>query len=229
MKEKAANEQNEFNARHGLTKQSVKRRKSVYVEPIERSSDQENEASPSKSKKRKFSSSSAAESAVESTSSADDATTKQNKIKSPTKNDSSKLNSELTLPSPIKTVEKKKLNSMSESGDNNDRSESDVASSSTSTSSKKKAKKEKKKKKSKIVQPPTDKPPSTPFKYFAKYVHTGKASKAQKAYDRLTKKESKHLMAEFNEKIESYVVQLKKYLSSLSNEDARAYVSIFDD
>lgn len=117
--------------------------------------------------------------------------------------------------------ERGRLNSeMSES--NTEHLESD---SSAMISAKKKIKKEKKKKKSKEVPEPEDKPPSTLIEYFAKHIHTGKPKKAKKAFEKLTKKEKKQLSAEFNEKVENYMAQLKTYLASLSEQDRIVYVS----
>lgn len=215
-----------------------KRRKSIFVaKPIEKQTDEETDGeeepklSSPKPKKRKQSSSSAVES------SSDEIKTKQiqlqpksplkSPLKSPSKSNPVPTIVNHTPSKDVNTAKKKlKLNSFSESSDTNERQESDAASSSTSVSSKKKSKKEKKEKKDKVVEPPGDKPPSTIEQYFAKYVHTGKPRKAQKAFNKLPKKELKELKSEYNEKVESYVNKLKIYLASLSQADAIAYVSI---
>lgn len=248
MREKSLQDQDEFNKRHGVTPKKMKRRKSTYVEQVPEISDDDEEeervTSP-KSKKRKLSVSSHAESG------SDETYTKQIQLKSPTKHNSSKLNAVSSAQSlieakqspvkvtqsPVKTfqspakvpqspvVEKKRRKFDWESSDHetaNEKSESDAALSSGSTNSKKKSKKEKK---SKIVEPPGEKPPSNLLKYFAAHIHTGKPHKMQKAFDKLSKKERKDLNAEYNEKVETYMTQLKKYLNSLSKEDAVAYVS----
>lgn len=251
MKEKALQEQDAFNERHGMTPQKSKRRKSTYVErpPEIKSEDEELETVP---KKRKISAS------IESSS--DETNTKQIQIKLPIKKKSAvkqkpevtqqsptklssptKFNSPAKLSSPkqeIKSPEtrtvaqspakfdhenepvkekkkKKKLNS--ESSEFN---ESDAVHSSSSSGSKKKSKKEKKE----VIEPPTEKPPSDVFAYFAKYIHTGKPKKAQKAFEKLPKDERKRLKAEYNEKVEVYVDRLKRYLGTLSREEASAYV-----
>lgn len=248
MKEKASKEQNKFNELHGVTPKKIKRRKSTFVQERPEISDdekEEEEVIPPKSKKRKVSVSSNLES------DSDERNTKQIQFKLPTKQKSNGIS---PAPSPIKTTQspakafqspskvpqspsktvtdkiKKRLYSdssvASERETVNSKSESDAAQSSGSTSDKKSVKKKlKKEKKSKIVEPPGDKPPSTLFKYFADQIHTGKPSKAAKAFDKLPKKERKHLNSEYNEKVEAYVAQLKIYLGSLSKEDAIDYVS----
>lgn len=125
------------------------------------------------------------------------------------------------------TTEMNKLDQQSEPSDVNDRIDSEAASSSTSTGSKKRSKKEKKAETA--VEEPGDKPPSSLFEYFARYVHTGKPRKAQKAFDKLTKHEEKRLKLEYNETVESYVERLKKYLASIPKEEAILYVSITSD
>lgn len=118
-----------------------------------------------------------------------------------------------------------KLDSQSELSDvNNDRVESEAASSSTSGMSFKK--KAKKGKKAETVEPPGEKPPSSLFEYFARFIHTGKPRKAQKVFYKLSKPERKRLAIDYNEKVEAYVTNLKKYLASLPKEEAIAYVSI---
>lgn len=249
MKEKALKEQNEFNERHGV-KKILKRRKSTFVqqhpedeadeEKEEDEEEQENEIPPTP-KKRKISSSSTFESGSDETNAKQMKTpTKQ---KSPTKLNSPKPNAVPVVQSPKKVIEAQSLNTVdeereknkkekkkskkkkklnSESSEHNDKSESDAGHSSSSTSSNKNSKKEKK---SKTIEPPDEKPPSELFQYFVKYVHTGKPHKAQKAFDKLPKKERKQLKAEYNEKVQIYLDRLKDYLASLSQGEAIAYVS----
>lgn len=121
-------------------------------------------------------------------------------------------------------TERTRQNSQSELSEANDRIESEAAGSSTDTSTKKKPKKQKKSSK---IEPPGDKPPSSVFEYFARFIHTGKPRKAQKAFDRLTKMEEKRIRIDYNELVETYVTKLKKYLASLPKEEAVAYVSEF--
>lgn len=123
----------------------------------------------------------------------------------------------------VPNMEMNKLDPQSETSEVNDRIESEAASSSTSTGFKKRSKKEKK---TETVEPPGDKPPSSLFEYFSRFVHTGKPRKAQKAFDKLTKHDQKRLRIDYNETVEAYVTHLKKYLASLRKEDAIAYVSI---
>lgn len=220
LKEKAFKEQEEFNARHGLTPQKMKRRKSVYVEQApEDASDQEEQVEPElsspKPKKRKISDSSALEGSDTNTFSIK-LPTKPKKA-TPVKQQAPKITT------PLKTIEKAREKLFSESDERSGREESDAVNSSTSTGSKKKSKKEKK---SKVIEPPGNKPPSNLFKYFAKHIHTGKPHKAEKAFNKLTKKEQKQLNAEYNEKVESYVAKLKSYLASLPKDEALAYVCI---
>lgn len=212
MKIVAIKEQDDFKARHGLVAQKAKRRKSVYVEkPAEVNSDDDADSEKNaslKQKKRKISNTSETSDDVKPT--------KQITIqpKSP-------------IQSPIKSIDidetakkkKKKLNSLSESSELNDRDENDIA---IGTSPKKKSKKEKKEK---SVEPPGEKPPPNQFEYFAMHIHTGKPRKAQKAYNKLTEEEQRRLEIEYTDKVDVYVKQLKKYLASLSKEDAAAYVS----
>lgn len=119
-------------------------------------------------------------------------------------------------------TERTKLNSQSELSDANDRIESEAASSSTDTSTKRGSKKQKN---TKAVEPPGSKPPSTVFEYFARFIHTGKPRKAQKAFDKLTKMEEKRIRIDYNEMVEAYVTHLKKYLASIPKAEAVAYVS----
>lgn len=125
-----------------------------------------------------------------------------------------------------KKNKKNKLNS--ESSEYNERSESDAvySSSSSSTKKKKKEKKEKKEKGEVTVEAPGEKPPSDFFNYFVKFIHTGKPHKAQKAIDKLPKKELKQLKAEYNEKVQVYMDRLTVYLKSLPKDEAVEYVSI---
>lgn len=253
LKEKAIKEQEEFNERHGLTPH--KRRKSVYLEhPVEvvysddEEEKEEQEKKPiiklPKPKKRKTSESSPFEEPAfiepihrtptkqEKSSPVKQKLTKQEKP-SPAKQTPIKqaavsqtpTKQAAVLQTPPKSVEekKKKKLSVSESDEYTGKEESDAGNSSASTSSKKKSKKEKK---SETVAEPGDKPPSTFFKYFATHIHTGKPHKAQKRFNKLTKDEKKQLTAEYNEKVQSYVANLKKYLASLSKQDAIAYVCI---
>lgn len=128
-----------------------------------------------------------------------------------------------TIHSPLRAMEKKRLQLQSQTSEsNNEAVESDTADSSVSASAKKKTKKAKK---SKEVQPPGSKPPNSLLAYFAQYVHTGKPKKAEKAFGKLTKKERKRLNAEYNDQVENYVTRLKTYLNSLPKDEAVAYVS----
>lgn len=103
-------------------------------------------------------------------------------------------------------------------------SESEIDSYSQSTPSKKR-KKEAKQKKPLPIQPPERKPPSTVLKYFIEKFD-GKKEKAQRAFDKLSKKEKKQLNAEYNGMVEEYVAQLRAYVSSLPKEEAVKYVSL---
>lgn len=229
MKQVALKEQEQFNERHGLVAQKGKRRKSIYVEhPIELRSDEEDdrEKIAFKPMKRKISISNAIES------SDDEPRTKQitihpkSSIKSPTKLIPVVTTNDQTECKDIdetnkKKKKKKKLKSLSESSDFNDRDDVGIAGCSTVTSPKKKSKKEK------IIEPPGAKPPQTEFEYFAMHIHTGKPRKAQKAYNKLTEQEKKQLETKYKEEVDGYFAHLKKYLTSLSKEDAMAYVSGF--
>lgn len=258
MKEKAAQEQEAFNERHGVTPQRTnKRRKSTFVEhPPEDGSDQEKEEAekvPSP-KKRKISASDTLESGSDDTNARHiqiKLPVKQkssSKVKTPTKPESpakQESPAKLSSPKPNAVVEspekniveqlnvndkedkeetqekkkkKKKKKVDSESSEYNEhKSESDAVHSSSSASSKKKSKKEK-------IEPPTDKPPSDLFTYFAQFIHKGKPHKAQKAFDKLPKKERKQLQAEYNEKIQTYMARLRRYLDTLTREEATDYV-----
>lgn len=125
---------------------------------------------------------------------------------------------------PLRSAEKKRRKQASESAEStNGRVDSDAANSSQSESSaKKKSKKDKVKN---IVEPPPPKPPSAIEDYFKLHIFTGKPRKAQKAFNKLTKKERKHLQIEYNDKVESYVKHLKLFLASLPRDEAVAYVS----
>lgn len=124
---------------------------------------------------------------------------------------------------PPPTPEKKRKKQPSESNEsNNGKLDSDTGNSSQNES---KAKKKSKKDKRASVQPPPPKPPSSVEKYFKHHVFTGKPKKARKAFDKLSKKERKLLQTEYNDKVESYVSHLKKYLASLPRDEAVAYVS----
>lgn len=203
----------------------AKRRKSVYVEhPAEVISDDDDDdrrkIAPSP-KKRKISISN------ESESSDGVAPTKQitiepkSPIKSPTKLNPMQIASN-DIDEGNKKKKKKKLNSISESSDFN---EYEIATSSTVvTSPKKKSKKEKN---GKSLEPPGEKPPPSELEYFAKFIHTGKPRKARKAYNKLTEEEKQQVSAQYEEKVDAYSTHLRKYLASLSKEDAVAYVSIF--
>lgn len=128
---------------------------------------------------------------------------------------------------PVESAQKRRQKHASESAEStNGRLDSDAGNSSQSESSaKKKSKKDKAKK---VVEAPTLKPPRTVQIYFKTHIFTGKPKKAQKAFDKLSKKERKLLQVEYNEKVESYVKHLKLYLASLPKEEAEAYVSRID-
>lgn len=124
---------------------------------------------------------------------------------------------------PPPTPEKKRKTQPSESNESsNGKLDSDTG---NSSQNEKKAKKKAKKDKRASIEPPPSKPPSSVEKYFKHHVFTGKPKKAHKAFDKLSKKERKHLQTEYNDKVESYVSHLKKYLASLPREKAVAYVS----
>lgn len=245
MKEKTARDQQEFEEKHGL-KPLRKRRKSMFVElpPLEDETSDDKLTNSTPAKKRKTSKS------IEGNSNG--ITTKQIELKSPKKEflkpksvpqspikafqekNSAESNSKLKLLSSEnetdiapegKKVKKKKNRLNSEASDSN-AGESDFASSANDTDSSTK-KKSKKNKKEKEAEEPGDKPPPSVFQYFAAHVHTGKPHKAQKAFDKLNKKERKQLNAEYNEKVKVYVEKLKIYLSSMSKQDAIKYVRIF--
>lgn len=120
----------------------------------------------------------------------------------------------------------KRSESQSETSDVNDRIESETASSSTGVNGAKKKKRSKNHAKAQNVEPPGEKPPPSLFDYFAKHIHTGKPRKAQKAFDKLTKQERKRMSIDYNEMVEVYVGQLKNYLASMSQKDTVAYVSM---
>lgn len=208
MKKVANKEQDDFKERHGLV--AVKRRKSTYVENAVFSDDNE---SP---KKRKISNGSESSGGVPPT--------KQITLQSKSSSKSTpKSNLSLVIDEVAsnddetnktkKNKKKKKLNSLSESSDINE----------NVTSPKKKSKKDKKEK---SIEPPGEKPPPSEFEYFAKYVHTGKPRKAQKAYNKLSEEEKQNLTIDYKEKVDGYVTQLKAYLASLPKAEAVAYVSI---
>lgn len=218
-------EQEDFKARHGMVAQKVKRTKSIYVEqpPAVHSNDDDDDdaekiGSPKQRKRKMLSASETSD---------DVPPTKQITIppKSPTKS---------PIKSPIKSSaidqiasndsddeinkrkkKKKKLNSES-----NEPDENGIAA--AVSSPKKKTKKEKKEK---VIEPPGEKPPLSLFEYFAEHIHTGKPRKAHKAFRKLSDEENQQLESEYKGKIDAYVVQLKKYLGSLSKNDAAAYVS----
>lgn len=73
---------------------------------------------------------------------------------------------------------------------------------------------------------PLNKPPATVFEYYLEFVYKGKAAKAKKTFESLKKTDKKSITIEYNAKVETYVKQLKAYLSSLSKEDAVKYVRI---
>lgn len=138
-----------------------------------------------------------------------------------------KTNSSPVIKTPVDV--KKELKFTSESSEPNDTQAESDAAQNDNRSAKKKAKKEKKPKKVKkpkeIVEPPGEKPPSDIYKYFEKHVHTGKPHKAQKAFDKLSKKERKKLNAVYNDIVQAYVSRLKLYLESLPKDEAIVYVS----
>lgn len=237
LKERAAKEQEAFNERHGVTPKKRARRKSTFIEHHSESDDEDVVEKPTP-RKRKIPVANFNETISE------EKHTKQIKLKSPTKAGPLKAKVKVDISpvkiaqspvkidlSPIKYTEeekkKKTKETVSESSQQNDvHAESDATQSSGSTSSKKKHKKEKKEKKVETVEPPGEKPPSSEFKYFVKYMYTGKPHKARKAFGKMTKRERKHLAAEFNEKAEAYVEKLRKYVKSLPKDEAVAYVSI---
>lgn len=237
LKEKAQREQEAFNERLGVsTPKKMKRRKSTYVEQdTEMEEKIFSEPLQPPAKKRKESESTQTETDAEDLdikkeiiSSPLNSPSKQKSIaQSPSKQKavSHSPNKQKPIPmtvihTPLKDVERKKNKSISEASDSNI-DQSDAFDDSTASVSKKKSKK---KKKSKEISPPDDKPPDSLFKYFAQTIHTGKPHKAQKAFDKMTKKEKKQLNAEYNEKVESYVNRLKAYLATLDEKDAIAYV-----
>ncbi|XP_031617332.1 nucleolar transcription factor 1-B-like isoform X2 [Contarinia nasturtii] len=248
LKEKAAKEQEAFNVRHGVTPQKVKRRKSTFVErPPEDDDDLDDEEATVQPKVKRQKTSNANHSDSEETkpkhiqiklnfkrSSPKPSSVKKSIVtpspvkeiklgQSPVKESPVKESPVKESPvkeSPVKEEKKKKKKATSESSEYNEPSGSDAASSTISSSSKKKSKKERKS----IVEPPGEKPPSDIITYFAKKYNIGKARKAQKAYDKLPKKERKQIKAEYNEITESYVARLKNYLESIPKNEAVAYV-----
>lgn len=255
MRQEAAKEQKEFNQRHGLVPQKLQRRKSVYVaEPHADEDDNDEKIVPPEPKKRKISNSDSNLNGNESI--GVEPPTKQKtvrrkaQIKLPVKMPNKSRKKTIPDQTPlddaddatdiindgtnctngdtgdagddVEKMETNKLDPQSECSDVNDRIESEAASSSTSTGSKKS-------KNAGNVEPPGEKPPSSIFEYFARFVHTGKSRKAQKAFDKLTKHEQKRLRIDYNEMVEAYVVHLKKYLASIPKKDAVAYVSILSN
>lgn len=95
-------------------------------------------------------------------------------------------------------------------------------SSSVVSDSKKKKKKDKKESDENLFL--GERPPSTLLEYYEKFVYSGKPRKMQKSFDKLTQKEKKELTAQHNEKVESYVRQLRAHLSALPKEEAVLWV-----
>lgn len=250
LKEQAAKEQESFNERHGVaTPHKIKRRRSTFVarhpddtiDHVEK--EDEGESTPKKKKKEKNVSD-----ANPTDSGSDEMNaTKQIQFKiPPTKKSAAKLNSskakktaevqspeDVSLPtspnqSPVKVTDevkpekKKKTKREKLSSESSEHNESDAVHSSSSSGSRKRERKEKNSVK---IEPP-EKPPSDLKKYFAKFIHTGKPHKVDKALKKLTKKEFKQLNAEYKEKVEAYMDRLKFYLGTLPKEEAVAYVSI---
>lgn len=248
LKEQAVKEQESFNERHGVvTPQKMKRRRSTFVERHPEDvidydeKEEETEVVPEKKKKKD------PEANPIDSGSDDTSATKQIQFKIPSKQKpAAKLNSSKTkkpaeaespekvplptspIQSPVKVTndvkpEKKKKTSKREklNSESSEQNDSDAVHSSSSSSSRKRERKE-----SNSVEPPGKKPPSDFRKYFAKFIHTGKPHKVDKALNKLTKKERKQLIAEYNEKVQAYMQRLKLYLDSMSKEEAVEYVSI---
>lgn len=227
MKQEALAEHEQFRQRHGLGTQKGKRRKSIYVEqPAELSSDKDDGGQNApKPKKPKLSSPNADESSDSEPPTKQITAKSKSPIKSPVKSNPVLASVDQKAKDKGEVSKKeKKLNSLSVSSDFNDRVDSELTSSSPIASPKKKSKKQKKEK---SVAPPGPKPPQTEFEYFAKEIHTGKPRKAQKAYKKLTEQERLQLTAAYTEKVDGYMAHMKKYLKSLSKEDAAAYVSVY--
>lgn len=77
-----------------------------------------------------------------------------------------------------------------------------------------------------IIKPLGDYQHLTVFSYFITQIHTGNPRKAREAFDKLTKKEHKQLLAEYTNKKEKHYAQLRAYLNSLSKDDAITYVCV---
>lgn len=252
MKEKANKEQDAFNERLGVTPSKVKkRRKSSFAERDTETEEALFTPPLEPAKKRKKSESSQIESGVEDIKD-EIFTPPSTPIKTPSKTQSVQSTPNKFIPmtvihTPLGSFDKKRNKTISETSEQLDSDAASTTSSSKKKSKKKKRsmseaseshasdastlnessdsiKKSKKKKKSKEPQPPENKPPSSLFKYFAASVHTGKPQKAQKAFDKLTKKERKKLNAEYNELVDSYVTKLKAYLGAIPEAEAVAYV-----
>lgn len=136
--------------------------------------------------------------------------------------------SSTSIDTPSKKKKRKKdKDSELSSGTQQSETDTDIPSSSTSTSKPKKKKKKKSMDDESVsdVKPPSKKPPSSLVKYYAENVYQGKPSRMESSFSKLSKKERKQLNADYNEKVECYVTQLKTYLQSLPKEEAMKYVS----
>lgn len=226
MKEAAEEEQKAFKERHSVVetkkniKKNIKKHNSLTITEPELPKPDENIALlRTKSKKRKNSQTTNS-SAVESS----DDTTKSKRIKIEKATPEKNLFPSPKKAAPAMTVIHTQLKEMEPERKKNKSSKVIQESDTDASTSSGNKKKEKKAKRSSEIQPPLKKPPSTLLQYFTEQIHTGKAKKAEKAFNKLSKKEKKQLNGEYSDKVESYVTQLKLYLASLSKEDAIKYV-----
>lgn len=202
-------------------KRSAEEEKVPKTEPIE-------EPSPKKSKKRNDTSSSEV----------DEVETPRKKSRpQPHPNDPMHLLTPIKNRSlsPAETPSKKKKKKKSREGEQSSQSQQSETETEATSSAPAKAKKSKKEKlngaeslsQSDRSRPQFKKPPTSLLKYYAEHVYQGKSSRMEKSFEKLTKKERKKLNAEYNEKVESYVSQLKQYLNTLPKEEAIEYASLF--
>lgn len=204
MKEKALEEQKAFNNRHGIVMpQKVKRSQSA-VQPVD-------EVSPEPKRKRQKISPPSAD-ASESIETKDK---QQNPPPTPNSADSQKNSVSMNLQKNTVTAVTQSV--MITSPDEiNHQMESDNIDSLADAGSKKKVKKGEK---PKNTMHPGKKPPPDLFSYFVENIHTREPRKAKKAFDKLTKKQRKHLIAEYNEKVEVYALRLNNYMKSISQDE----------
>ncbi|XP_031631964.1 nucleolar transcription factor 1-B-like isoform X2 [Contarinia nasturtii] len=197
LKEKAIEEQKVFNERHGIVvPQKVKRRRATVVERPLGDDHAEMTSEPEPKKKRR--------SSLSNAHAFDSFETNAEQIQ---QNPSPKF----TLHDEVMTEEGKKLNTIP--GECNSMDGNDGSARSVQANPKTEGRKDEKSKNAKPEEPPMDL-----FSYFAKYIHTGKSRKAIKKFGKLTTEELKQFKAGFN-------AMLGRYIATLSNEEAVAYVT----